>query len=668
MKMCFVHEEYPNETNFGGIATYQKIVAEYYANNGNEVYVICRGKKDKYYIENNVHIYRIGAKNDSNSVKSVKIYRKKISKKLIELQNNKKIEIIETPDWGANTIYFEKYRRIPLVVRFHTPLKIWLQYNNNYFGKSKDLILKWENEIIKNASALTSCSELLKKLLLHNYKINKKITVIPNPCNKNDFYYNSNNKTNNNLIYIGSLEERKGVITLAKALNKIMDKLKNNIVYFVGKDTDRNNINISTKEYILSIIDKKYHKRLKFIGQINNKEINKYLNLSNLAIFPSTFDNYPYVVLEAMLAGKNIVISDNTGITDIVRENNYVFKSNDENDLAKQVLKFYEEKKPFFNEKNVKKAIVTCNTKKICEITKSLYQKTIEKYELSINEIAKQVLKEIKDNSGIKTIQKINNTLANDIYIITTNNNKYVLKKYNYNYNFRLSNILYNLYEENNIKVVRPINKKIITIQTNKYNIFKYIKTDNQEIENEYFIKLINTKRKVLIKANLLKKCNKYYYNLLNKKQYKIKEELYIINEYKKLMNKKIFYNKYINHGDISPNNIIINNNNAYLIDFDEAIVTTELYDVAVLIVKNKINDDNIDFKSIKYIINSFNKKYTEKDLKNTIKIYLCKILLEKFYLYENNIINLLSKSQLQDDYKKYIKIYKIINNKELIK
>lgn len=24
MKICFVHEEYPEETNFGGIATYQK--------------------------------------------------------------------------------------------------------------------------------------------------------------------------------------------------------------------------------------------------------------------------------------------------------------------------------------------------------------------------------------------------------------------------------------------------------------------------------------------------------------------------------------------------------------------------------------------------------------------------------------------------------------------
>lgn len=45
MNLCFVHEEYPPETNYGGIATYQKIVAEYFANHGDNVTVIAAGKK-----------------------------------------------------------------------------------------------------------------------------------------------------------------------------------------------------------------------------------------------------------------------------------------------------------------------------------------------------------------------------------------------------------------------------------------------------------------------------------------------------------------------------------------------------------------------------------------------------------------------------------------------
>ena len=85
MKICFVHEEYPEETNFGGIATYQKIMAEYYANHGDMVHVITRGKQDRKYIENNVHIIRIASDNDANNIDSIRDYRRKVSKVLVEL-------------------------------------------------------------------------------------------------------------------------------------------------------------------------------------------------------------------------------------------------------------------------------------------------------------------------------------------------------------------------------------------------------------------------------------------------------------------------------------------------------------------------------------------------------------------------------------------------------
>ena len=200
MKICFVHEEYPEETNLGGIATYQKIMAEYYANNGDDVFVVTRGSYDRKYVENNVKIIRISSENDITNVDSVKSYRRKVAHVLFELQKVEKIDIIETPDWGANTIYFEPYRAVPLVVRLHTPLKIWLNYNNNNFGASKDIILKWEDKILKNADVITSCSKLLKDMVINQYHIRRNIIVIPNPYNNKDFNVISKND-NNNLIY-----------------------------------------------------------------------------------------------------------------------------------------------------------------------------------------------------------------------------------------------------------------------------------------------------------------------------------------------------------------------------------------------------------------------------------------------------------------------------------
>lgn len=108
MRICFVHEEYPLETNFGGIATYQKITAEYYANNGDDVYVVTRGKHNNKYVENKVNIIRIASENNPNNINSIKDYRKKVAKVLIELQ--KKNFILYILQRYRHNFIFEKKR------------------------------------------------------------------------------------------------------------------------------------------------------------------------------------------------------------------------------------------------------------------------------------------------------------------------------------------------------------------------------------------------------------------------------------------------------------------------------------------------------------------------------------------------------------------------------
>lgn len=667
MRICFVHEEYPEETNFGGIATYQKLMAEYYANNGDIVFVIARGKRDEEYVENNVHVIRVAAENDITDIDSVKNYRKKVAKILLKLQKNKMIDIIETPDWGANTIYFERYRHIPIVVRLHTPLKIWLNYNNNSFGVSEKILLKWEDSMLKNADVITSCSQLLKNMVFKQYNIDKQIIVIPNPYDDENFNVISN-KDNNNLIYVGSLEERKGVILLANALNSVLNNIDNNYVYIVGKDTNRNNKNMSTKEYMLSLIDKKYHHRVKFIGHVSNSEINKYLNKAYLAIFPSLFDNYPYTILEAMASGKQIVCSDNIGSVDLIRPNNYVFKANDLDDLINKILLSLNDKKEFINYNNVKCVNDFCNKRYVCEQMKKIYIDAIEKYR---EKEAVCALNEVVKFDEIYAIKKVLGNLANLVYIVFTNVGKYVVKKYNYDYNFNLCNKLYELYELNNINFVKPINNKIVTINSNRYNIFDYLEPSDGMFKDIDAKKIINIERKTSEKPNLVLKCNKYY-NYLNNLCYHngfIKEdELYVMEEYKKIKSISLFKEQYLNHGDLSLNNIVFYKSNPYIIDFDETVVTTKLYDYAVLFVKIYIKNINLNYKEIKNYIkkNMPDNKYSVHEYLIVIKFYLCKILLEKFYLYEKGSINLFSEIQLEDDYKRYIYILKVLSECEV--
>ena len=136
---------------------------------------MCRGiKRDSKYIENGVNVIRIFVENSGDQVKDYIEYRERVSNVLCKLQSENKIDIIEVPDWGAETIFFEQERKVPVVVRLHTPLKVWLKYNKNNFGKVKNLMLKWETKMLNSADMVTCCSNILKHIIVKEFKIHEE--------------------------------------------------------------------------------------------------------------------------------------------------------------------------------------------------------------------------------------------------------------------------------------------------------------------------------------------------------------------------------------------------------------------------------------------------------------------------------------------------------------
>lgn len=671
MRICFVHEEYPEETNFGGIATYQKNMAEELVKQGNEVFVICRGlKESKKYIENGVNITRIFVEQTQNQIWNYEEYRRLVAKELKELQDNNKIDIIEVPDWGAETIFFEKYRKVPIVVRLHTPLKVWLKYNKNNFGKVTKKMLKWENYMIKHADLVTCCSEALKDIIIKDFRMTPNdIFVTPNPANIKNFYYDKNIKKKDELLFVGSLEERKGVIILAKALNIVFKEYPNLKIKFIGKDTTRNSKNISTIEFIKEIVDVKYQDNLIFVGQIPNYDLNLYFNQAKVGIFPSLFDNFPYVILESMITGIHIVGSKNSGMVEMLNDDTSIYNTGNYLDLAKRIIEKYKlSNESKINKNNIKRVKDVYNSECVAKDIVNYYKKAINNYKPFLVEEMSDVLSKINVEENIKSVEKLDKGVANFVYKIVTEKDTYIIKKYNYNYDFKLSDKLYNIYEKNNIKVCKPINTKPIEINDNIYNIFKYIEHNKIIKVKVDYANIIGINRKTTIKSTIKDKCNSYYEYLIsnNDKDKNLYNDIsYVLEIFSTIKEMKILDEKSINHGDISKSNIIFNRQDYYIIDFDEACITTPLYDFAVIVVKNFVDNSSIDMKKYYNLKNEVSKKlscYDNNDFNNIVNYYLCKILLEKFYLHYTNKIDLYSIEQQKDDYRKYIEILKNFN------
>ena len=230
---------------------------------------------------------------------------------------------------------------------------------------------------------------------------------------------------------------------------------------------------------------------------------------------------------------------------------------------------------------------------------------------------------------------------------------------------------MYKRYEENGIKVVKPINNRIIKVKKGNYNVFEYIDNcNNKRITEELLFNIIKTDRRYDGNNTLIDKCNNYYNNLIRIKPESTnlyKEIIYVTDKYKKIINNDIFNEKYINHGDLSIDNILQGKDDNYIIDFDEASIAPFLYDFAVIVIKQFVEKDDIkriEFERLKKLISKEYKHYEERVFYMITEFYLIKILMEKFYFHLNGEINLYSQKQRKDSYMKYMELLKNLSNK----
>ena len=304
-----------------------------------------------------------------------------------------------------------------------------------------------------------------------------------------------------------------------------------------------------------------------------------------------------------------------------------------------------------------------------------MYETTIKEYfgsKITLENF-EQILKlSLSKQSKVLNISKEYGGVANKVYNVQTECGKtYIIKQYMYDYDFSLSNMLYNAYLKNNINVVKPINEEPIYMCHCYFNVFEYLKKDAVNcIDDSYLQGLILTDRLVDDRnIEIVNKCQNYYNGILNLdvNEKFLKEDCkFVQNVFNEVKDKEILKERYLNHGDISYSNIISNNNKLYLIDFDETLVAPKLYDFAVITIKIFTKNGKLNKRKFnQFFANLKNKlNYTNDDYLTIIKFYLCKILLEKFYLHYTNKINLKSKTQKKDYYLQYVNLLKYFTSK----
>lgn len=341
LNVCLLSREYPLESGWGGIGTYTYELAHGLAKSGHNVHVIALSLDgDKKYMDGNIHIHRL-SHYDLFSFKrpflefAVRLeYSYRLYLKLKEIINRYNIDIVEAPNFFAEPFIYSIFKKIPLVIRLHSPYAEIIKAYGWQKTLDHTLSCSLEDFSIMRCDMVISSTDICARAMAEQLGIDyKKIEVIPLGVNIPDINelqslnsYASNGKLE--VLFIGRLEYRKGVHVLMQAIPHVLEKLPNTHFTFIGRDTFLNaryssfegTKEESIKESLLKYFPKKYFQNIRFLGYVDKENLSDYLSSCDVFVAPSLYESFGLIYIEAMAYGKPVIGCNVGGVPEVVKD------------------------------------------------------------------------------------------------------------------------------------------------------------------------------------------------------------------------------------------------------------------------------------------------------------------------------------------------------------
>ncbi len=387
MRILMLTWEYPPRI-VGGIARVVHDLSKRLIKDGHDVTVVTYREGNLPYYENDkgVNVYRVDnfMINPNNFIDWIMQMNFNLIAKANEIMSKEgKFDVIHAHDWlvayAAKTI--KNSYDIPIVSTIHATesgRNSGIHDEVQRYINDTEWMLTYEStEVIVNSNYM-KCE--LQRLFGLPFE---KINVVPNGVNLTNFngiekdydfrrqYALDNEKI---ILFTGRLVYEKGIQHLIAAMPKVLQGYHDAKLIIAGKGGMIDELREQVKN--LNIENKVY-----FTGYLNSKQIAKMYKCADVAVFPSTYEPFGIVTLEAMLAGIPVVVSDIGGLNEIVEHGVNGMKSytGNSNSIADSILSLlYDQRLTSEIVKNAKLKVKNeYNWAKIAQDTHFTYQKAI---------------------------------------------------------------------------------------------------------------------------------------------------------------------------------------------------------------------------------------------------------------------------------------------------
>ena len=387
MKILMLSWEYPPRV-VGGISRVVHDLSHRLIKDGHDVTVVTYRDGNVPYFENDdgVLVYRvdnfmISSNNFIDWIMQLNFNMIAKTGEIIAKEGN--FDVIHAHDWlvayAAKTL--KQAYNTPMVATIHATeagRNSGIQGETQKYINDTEWMLTYEaSEVIVNSNYMRSELQRLFGLPF------EKINVVPNGVNLNlfndverDYDFRRQFAMDNEkiILFMGRLVYEKGVQNLISAMPKILANYHDAKLIIAGKggmiDELRNQV------HYLGLDQKVY-----FTGYLSSKNVQKMYKCADVSVFPSTYEPFGIVALEAMLSGTPVVVSDIGGLNEIVDHGVNGMKSyaGNPNSLADSILTLlFDHKLCDEITKNAKSKVKNeYNWNKIAQDTHFTYQKAI---------------------------------------------------------------------------------------------------------------------------------------------------------------------------------------------------------------------------------------------------------------------------------------------------
>lgn len=366
LHICLITKEFVPFTGAGGIGTLYYNLASELLLMGHRVTVLTPADKDSVY-ERGRFVLRyvrkryvcedtLGTPGFVNNMN----WSTSALNALAALHAKDRVDVIDSALWDTEalaTALVPAGSRPPLVVRLVTPLPVAARLNEwNVPEYEFGLYCAAERRLIEAADAVVPISDSIAITIEKEHQLKRDARWVRSHCGiaywpffESHLGYAELGEVNGHLLqlpkgapmvlFVGRLEGRKGVSEMLEAAVDFLAAVPEARLVLAGRDVD-GFAERAAKEMPAELL-----KRIQFLGQVDDPTREKLLHAAHCVIFPSRYESFGLVPLEAFVHGVPVVAARAGAIPEVVADDEcgLLFEAGNAAELARAVKRLLTE-------------------------------------------------------------------------------------------------------------------------------------------------------------------------------------------------------------------------------------------------------------------------------------------------------------------------------------